>query len=57
MGFEPSRIVHIREGARFIGNASSALIDQVGDTVKAPSTPFEVVPEFRHLYALERFRQ
>lgn len=52
MGFEPDRIVHIREGARFLGNASRALIDQVGEIPKLPSTPFEVVPEFRHLYAL-----
>ena len=52
MGFEPDRIVHIREGSRFLGNASVALIDQVGETVEAPAKPFQVVPEFRHLYAL-----
>jgi uncharacterized protein (DUF362 family) len=52
MGFEPDRIVHIREGSRFLGNASPAVIDQVGETVNAPATPFQVVPEFRHLYAL-----
>jgi len=51
MGFEPDRIVHIREGSRFLGHASSALIDQVGETVNAPANPFQVVPEFRHLYA------
>ena len=51
MGFEPSRIVHIREGARFLGNASPILIDQVGETVNAPAIPFQVVPDFRHLYA------
>ena len=52
MGFEPDRIVHIREGARFLGNSSRALIDQVGETPTHPTIPFETVPEFRHLYAL-----
>ncbi len=52
MGFEPDRIVHIREGSRFLGNASTVLIDQVGEIVGPPTKPFEVVPEFRHLYAL-----
>jgi uncharacterized protein (DUF362 family) len=51
MGFEPDRIAHIREGSRFLGNASHALIEQVGETVDAPANPFQVVPEFRHLYA------
>ena len=52
MGFEPGRIVHIRDGSRFLGNASPALIDMVGETVNAPATSFQVVPEFRHLRAL-----
>ncbi len=52
MGFEPDRVIHIREGSRFLGNASTALIDQVGEIVSPPTKPFEVVPEFRHLYAL-----
>ena len=51
MGFGPDGIVHIREGSRFLGNAPHALIDQVGETVTAPAIPFDVVPEFRHLYA------
>ena len=51
MGFEPGRIVHIREGSRFLGNASPALIDQAGETITTPAIPFHVVPEFRHLYA------
>ena len=50
MGFEPDRILHIREGARFLGNASPTLIDQVGETVNAPATPFQVVPAFRDLW-------
>ena len=52
MGFDPDRIVHIHEGSRFLGNASPALIDQVGEIVNAPTKPFQVVPEFRHLYVL-----
>jgi uncharacterized protein (DUF362 family) len=52
MGFDPDRIVHIRQGSRFLGNASPALIDQVGEIVTSPTKPFQVVPEFRHLYAL-----
>ena len=49
MGFEPERIVHIREGSRFLGNSAPELLDQVGETVNAPATPFEVVPEFQDL--------
>lgn len=52
MGFEADRIAHIREGARFLGNLSPALIDQAGEIPEPPATPFQVVPEFRHLYAL-----
>jgi uncharacterized protein (DUF362 family) len=52
MGFEPERIGHIREGSRFLGNASPALIEQVGETANAPATPFQVVPEFLRLRAL-----
>lgn len=50
MGFEPTRVVHIRDGLRFPG--SPALIDQVEDTVSAHPTPFEVVPEFRYIRVL-----
>jgi uncharacterized protein (DUF362 family) len=52
MGFEPDRIVHIREGSKFLGNSSPALIDQVGEALTPPTTPFQVVPEFQHLHAL-----
>jgi uncharacterized protein (DUF362 family) len=51
MGFHPERVSHIREGSRFLGNASPAFIDQVGETVQPSTTSFQVVPEFRHLYA------
>jgi uncharacterized protein (DUF362 family) len=51
MGFEPERIPHIREAAKFLGNASTGLIDQLASPVKAPDIPFKVVPEFEHLRA------
>ena len=51
MGLDPHRVAHIRVGARFLGNAALARIDQVGDTARLPTTPFLVVPEFRNLYA------
>jgi uncharacterized protein (DUF362 family) len=51
MGFEPRRIVHIREGARFLGNIDLGRIDQIGETARPPATPFRVVPEFENLYA------
>jgi uncharacterized protein (DUF362 family) len=52
MGFEPGRIVHIREGARFLGNFRPERIDEVGEIVDPPAKPFDVVPEFRLLRAL-----
>jgi uncharacterized protein (DUF362 family) len=51
MGFEPERIPHIREAAKFLGNASTELIDQLAGPVTAPDIPFKVVPEFEHLRA------
>jgi uncharacterized protein (DUF362 family) len=49
MGMESSRIVHIHEASKFLGNSSSQLIDQAGETVRSPSVPFRVVPEFEFL--------
>ena len=51
MGFDPRRIIHIREGARFLGNAAPGYIDQIAEAVVPPATPFGVVPEFLNLYA------
>jgi uncharacterized protein (DUF362 family) len=51
MGFEPERIVHIREGARFLGNSSPRFIDQAGETLTYPATPFRVVPDWEYLRA------
>jgi len=50
MGFKPGRVSHIREGSRFLGNASSRLLDQAGELLTAPTIPFQVVPEFQHLH-------
>jgi len=52
MGFKPDRVVHIREGSRFLGNASPGLVDQAGEILTAPTTPFQVVPEFQHLQTI-----
>lgn len=49
MGLEPARIVHIHEASKFLGNCSSQLIDQAGETVRSPGVPFRVVPEFEFL--------
>jgi uncharacterized protein (DUF362 family) len=53
MGFEPDRITHIRESGLFLGNADPMRIDQVGEPVAVPARPFAVVPEFRHLRAVQ----
>jgi uncharacterized protein (DUF362 family) len=50
MGLEPSRIPHIREASRFLGNSSIAFIDQAGEALVPPETPFEVVPDWRYLH-------
>jgi len=52
MGFEPERVVHIREGSRFLGNSAPALLHRIGETINAPAIPFQVVPEFQHLLLL-----
>ena len=52
IGLQPEQIVHVREGSRFLGNSAPALIDQVGEAVTSPTTPFKVVPEFQYLHAL-----
>jgi uncharacterized protein (DUF362 family) len=49
MGFEPDRLIHIHEAAKFLGNSSPELIDQFGETLQCPEVPFQVVPEFEFL--------
>jgi uncharacterized protein (DUF362 family) len=51
MGLEPSRVPHIREASRFIGNSATALIDQVGESLSRPVTSFRLVPDWAYLYA------
>ena len=46
MGFEPDRLIHIHEAAKFLGNSLPDLIDQVGETLQRPDVPFQVVSEF-----------
>jgi uncharacterized protein (DUF362 family) len=41
IGFEPEKIVHIREGSRFLGNVKPTPSDQIGDTV--PHLPIHSV--------------
>ncbi len=53
MGLHAERIAHIRVGAEFLGNLSAAQIDQLGEPVCVPATPFQMVPEFEHLRAKE----
>jgi len=47
MGFEPGRIMHIREGSKFLGNPSPELADNVGEAIAPPATPFQVVHGFK----------
>jgi len=49
MGFSPEMIPHIRETAKFLGNAAPELIDQLALAVTAPEIPFRTVPEFEYL--------
>ena len=50
MGFEPNRVPHIREASRFLGNSSTAAIDQAGEALIPPQIPFEVVPDWQFLH-------
>jgi uncharacterized protein (DUF362 family) len=49
MGLEPGGIPHIREAAKFLGNSSAAMIEQLAETIQFPEIPFRVVPEFEYL--------
>jgi uncharacterized protein (DUF362 family) len=51
MGLQPSRVPHIREASRFIGNSATVLIDQVGESLSRPVTSFRLVPDWAYLYA------
>ena len=49
MGLEPSRIIHIHEASKFLGNSSASLIDEAGESLRRPEVPFQLVPEFEFL--------
>jgi uncharacterized protein (DUF362 family) len=49
MGLDAEKIAHIRVGAEFLGNSSIGRIDQLGEPLLAPATPFQMVPEFEYL--------
>jgi uncharacterized protein (DUF362 family) len=49
MGFDPDKIAHIRETAKFLGNSSTAAIEQLAEPLTTPDIPFDVVPEFHYL--------
>jgi len=51
MSLHPESIPHIHEAAKFLGNASTELIDQLAGPVRVPDVPFKIVPEFEHLRA------
>jgi uncharacterized protein (DUF362 family) len=51
MGLVPERVPHIAETAKFLGNATTARIHQLGAPVVSPFVPFQTVGEFRHLRA------
>jgi uncharacterized protein (DUF362 family) len=45
MGLEPDRVAHIHEAAKFLGNSSPDLVEQMGEVARQPEAPFRVVPE------------
>src|SRR5207248_1533654 len=49
MGLEPSRIPHIREASRFLGNSSTKLIQQICEPLISPQCAFQTVSEWAHL--------
>lgn len=49
MGLEPDRVPHIHEAAKFLGNASPDLVEQMSEPVRQPEKPFGVVPHFEFL--------
>jgi len=51
MGLDPEKVVHIRCATQFLGNSSVARIDQLGEPLRGPVSPFELVPEFEYLRA------
>jgi uncharacterized protein (DUF362 family) len=52
MGFEPGRIRYLREGSRFLGNATQERIVQRGEAPARFNTSFEVVDHLKPLRRL-----
>ena len=51
MGFDPLRVQHLSEGARFLGNLRADRITMLAERIDAPIRPFAVLPEFHYLLA------
>lgn len=49
MGLAPERIMHLAEGARFLGNLTADRIIMLAEPAFSPATPFSVLPDFRYL--------
>jgi uncharacterized protein (DUF362 family) len=52
MGLLPERIEYLHRAALLLGNLGEGKIEQIGETVADVLTPFEIIPEFRHLKAM-----
>jgi uncharacterized protein (DUF362 family) len=50
MGLEPGRVPHIHEAAKFLGNSSPDLVEEMGELARQPEVPFRVVSEFEFLH-------
>ena len=49
MGFDPERVQHVAEGARFLGNLATNRIAMLAESMPAQIRPFSVPPGFQHL--------
>lgn len=49
MGFEPTRVKHIRMAGDFLGNLDERAIEMLGDRMVEPSRPFAALPAFSYM--------
>jgi len=49
MGFDPTKIGHMKNACEFLGNYSVEKIDQLAESICIPRAPIQMVPEFKHL--------
>jgi hypothetical protein len=54
MGLDPSRVQHLSDGGRFLGNLNVNRITMLGEHVEPPAHPFSVLPAFEYLIASAR---